>query len=476
MSEKYRKYFEKIETDVGQIYQFAEKARAIGIDPDTVVESPQARDAAGRVEKLVGPKGIADLLRTWKEEGADQDELCFRAMDWLIDDKLGTFTPDEKVDRAIRLSLAIKTEGVVSAPLEGIAKVVIRDNKLGGDPYLSLYFAGPIRAAGGTVQAFAVLSAEHVRQKMKIPKWVATEDEIGRFVEEVKLYDRIMNLQYPSTNEELAFAVKHLTVELNGDRTEQREVSAHRDLPRIETNFVRGGPCLVLNDGVLLKAKKILRVIEKRKIPEWEWLIKLKKLGQAENDEKPEENGKDKALDYGGDTYKGKKTREENDLGGKEENRLSRSPSKIRRHQLDEKNPPLNKYIADVIAGRPVFAYPSQVGGHRIRYGRSRNTGLAACGTHPSQMILLDKFMAIGTQIRIERPGKSSSTMPVTSIEPPIVLLKNGDVKQLWDAKDADKIQENRLAEKILFLGDILFGYGEFVENNHTVIPSGYVE
>ncbi|MHA1618490.1 MAG: DNA polymerase II large subunit, partial [Promethearchaeota archaeon] len=246
MSEKYRKYFEKIETDVGQIYQFAEKARAIGIDPDTVVESPQARDAAGRVEKLVGPKGIADLLRTWKEEGADQDELCFRAMDWLIDDKLGTFTPDEKVDRAIRLSLAIKTEGVVSAPLEGIAKVVIRDNKLGGDPYLSLYFAGPIRAAGGTVQAFAVLSAEHVRQKMKIPKWVATEDEIGRFVEEVKLYDRIMNLQYPSTNEELAFAVKHLTVELNGDRTEQREVSAHRDLPRIETNFVRGGPCLVL--------------------------------------------------------------------------------------------------------------------------------------------------------------------------------------------------------------------------------------
>ncbi len=476
MSEKYRKYFEKIETDVDKIYQFAEKARSIGIDPDTVVESPQARDMAGRVEKLVGPEGIADLLRSWKEAGADQDELCFRSMDWLIEDKLGTFTPDEKVDRAIRLALAIKTEGVVSAPLEGIAKVIIRDNKAGGDPYLALYFAGPIRAAGGTVQAFAVLCAEHVRQKMNIPKWVATEDEVGRFIEEVKLYDRIMNLQYPSTHEELAFAVRHLTVELNGDPTEKREVSAHRDLPRIDTNFVRGGPCLVLNDGVLLKSKKILRVIDKRKIPEWEWLLKLKKLAQAKNEDKLEDNGKDKALDYGGDTYKGKKRGAETDTKSKDESELSQSPSKIRRQKLDAKNPPLNKYIADIIAGRPVFAYPSQVGGQRIRYGRSRNTGLAACGTHPSQMILLEKFMAIGTQIRIERPGKSSSTMPVTSIEPPIVLLKNGDVKQLWDAKDAGNIQEHHSAESILFLGDILFGYGEFVENNHTIIPSGYVE
>ncbi|GAJ23084.1 unnamed protein product, partial [marine sediment metagenome] len=30
--------------------------------------------------------------------------------------------------------------------------------------------------------------------------------------------------------------------------------------------------------------------------------------------------------------------------------------------------------------------------------------------------------------------------------------------------------------EKILFLGDILFGFGEFAENNHRLVPSGYVE
>ncbi len=473
MSDNMKKYFNTIETDVKKIYDLANEARKIGIDPALHVECPPARDMAGRVEKLVGPEGIADFLREWKEGGADQDELCFRAMDWVIEGKFGNNTePNTTVDLAIRVALAIKTEGVVSAPLEGIAKVIIRENNLGGKPYLAIYFAGPIRAAGGTVQAFAVLCAEHVRRKLKIAPWKATSDEIGRFVEEVKLYDRILNLQYPSTQEELAFAVEHLPVELNGDATETQEVSAYRDIPRIETNFVRGGPCLVLNDGVLLKSKKILRVIEKRKITGWEWLRKLKKLAHKDNKKQLDDDGKDKAKDYGGDTYKGKKIQEEEI----QSEILLNTPVQKRRKLLDEKNPPLNKYIADIIAGRPVFSYPSQIGGHRIRYGRSRNTGLAACGNHPSQMFILEKYMANGTQIRIERPGKSASTMPVTSIEPPIVLMKNGDVKQLWNYKEAKKIAENRLTEKILFIGDILFGYGEFLENNHTIIPSGYVE
>ncbi len=471
-SEKQTRYFEKIEKDVMKIYAFAEEARKIGVDPECKVECPPAKDMAARVEQLVGPTGIAEKITQWKEEGADQDEICFRAMDLIIEGKFGKASNNELADLAIRVALAIKTEGVVSAPLEGISKVIIRDNKIGGKPYLSLYFAGPIRAAGGTVQAFAVLCAEHVRQKMNIAPWKATEEECERFVEEVKLYDRILNLQYPSTNEEISFAVKNLTIELNGDPTETQEVSAHRDLPRIDTNFVRGGPCLVLNDGLLLKSKKIQIIIDNRKITGWEWLKKLKKLGQIDQSKEESEEEKDKSQDYGGDLYKGKRL----ELDDKFKKKNLDTPVLKRRHLMEEKNPPLNKYIADVIAGRPVFAFPSEIGGQRIRYGRSRNTGLAACGVHPSQMFILEKYMAIGTQIRIERPGKSSSVMPVTSIEPPIVLMKNGDVKQLWNIKEAEKISDKRNTEKILFLGDILFGYGEFVENNHIMLPSGYVE
>ena len=446
MSPKQAEYFDRIQKQVDEIYDIAKMARSKGLDPSIDVECPPALDMAGRVETLVGPRGIADLIRAWKEEGADQDEICFRAMDVILENKIIEKTADETIDLAVRVALAIKTEGVVSAPLEGIEKVIVRDNALGGDKYLSIYFAGPIRAAGGTTQAFAVLCADYVRLKMNIPVWRASDGEVDRMIEEVKLYDRIMNLQYPFTIEELAFATRNLTVELNGEPTEDQEVSAHRDLPRIETNFVRGGPCLVLNDGVLLKAKKILKIIEKRKIPGWDWLNELKKLGAKEEpkkEEKPkvegdqvkkEEDGKDKQLDYGGDNYKGKKLIEGEQ---KEEIKNKITPVQRRWKDLDEKNHALAKFIADIIAGRPVFAYPSKIGVHRIRYGRLRNTGLAACGFHPSTMILLEKFLAVGTQIRIERPGKSGGTMPVTSIEPPILLMPNGDVKQIWDIQEA---------------------------------------
>ncbi len=478
-SPKMQKYFDKIEVDVTKIYDFANKAKKIGVDPALEVECPPAKDMAGRVEKLVGPEGLGDILRGWKEQGWDQDELCLRAMDLVLERKLvpddPDFTDEKAIDLAIRVALAIKTEGVVSAPLEGIEKVILREDKLGGPKYISIFYAGPIRAAGGTVQALSVLYAEYVRKKMKIAPWKATNVEIDRFVEEVKLYDQCMSLQYPSEPEELKFAVKNLSIELNGQPTEDREVSAYRDLPRIETNTVRGGPCLVLNDGLLLKSKKILRVVENKNIEGWDWLNELKHLAHANEDAPHEdETEKDKQKDYGGDNYKAKKELE--DIKYEDEIIKKESPVALRRKYLADKNPPLMKYVADVIGGRPVFAGPSAIGGHRIRYGRSRNTGLAAVGTHPSQMIILDKFMAVGTQIRIERPGKSASTMPVTSIEPPIVLMKNGDVKQLWDIRLAGKIIDKRLCKNILFLGDMLFGFGEFVENNHTILPSGYVE
>ena len=125
---------------------------------------------------------------------------------------------------------------------------------------------------------------------------------------------------------------------------------------------------------------------------------------------------KSKEGDYGGGEYDG--SRDKAKINSIEP---EVDPLLDRRKELNAKYPPLTKYIADVIAGRPVFSYPSRIGGFRLRYGRSRNTGFAACGLHPASMTILDEFCAIGTQTRIEQPGKSSSTMPVDSIEGPIV-------------------------------------------------------
>ena len=435
MSKKMEEYFREIQTQVDQCYSTAEKARQKGFDPELFVESPQAKDLAGRVEKLVGPKGVAEVIRNLKSKGLKEDELVFKVVSDILDKKIGNIDSlGERVERSIRVGLAIKTMGVVSAPLEGISKILIRKDQ-NGKKYLSLYFAGPIRAAGGTTAALCVLIADYVRKKTNIPKYEATEGEIGRYVEEVKFYDRLVHLQYPSSNQEIRFAVKWLPVEINGDATETEEVSAFRDLPRIETNNIRGGACLVLNDGILLKAPKLLKIAKAMKMEGWDWLADLKIIGQKQEK---------------------KEIEEDKDLKKK------------------EIIPPNSKYVADIIAGRPVFSDPSEVGGHRIRYGRSRNTGLAAGGMHPATMAILDGFVAIGTQLRIERPGKSTSICPVSYIEPPIVKLKNGDVIKVSSLKKAKQIFPN--IKKILFLGDILFGFGEFNENNHKLIPSGYVE
>jgi DNA polymerase II large subunit len=435
MSKNVEDYFSLLQRDVDKCYEIAEKARQKGLDPETFVESPQAKDLAGRVEKLVGPKGVADVIRVLKHQGKSEDEIVFQVVSDILDQKIIKIDSlEERVERAIRVGLAVKTMGVVSAPLEGISKILIREDQH-NNKYLSLYFSGPIRAAGGTTAALCVLIADYVRKRSNIPKYEATEGEIGRFVEEVKLYDRRVHLQYPSSNDEIRYAVEHLPVEINGDSTEDEEVSAFRGLPRIKTDKIRGGACLVLNDGILLKAPKLLKIAQNMKLEGWNWLGKLKDIAQKE------------------------------EKVNKKDSSVSKSTKKIT---------PNSKYVSDIIAGRPVFSHPSEIGGHRMRYGRSRNTGLAAAGLHPATMAILDDFIAIGTQLRIERPGKSTSICPVNSIEPPIIKLKNGNVVRISSLKKAKELFPD--IKEILFLGDILFGFGEFSENNHRLVPSGYVE
>ena len=466
-----------LQREVGKVYEYAARARAKGLDPSLEVESPPANDMADRVESLVGPKGVSDRIRKLQGEGKDENDVTFQVATEILDGKFGEYSQAEAIDRSIRTALAIKTQGVVSAPLEGISHVNTREDGQGGE-YLSIYFAGPIRAAGGTTAAFAVLITDFVRAHLGIPEFRATEIEADRMVEEVKLYDRIMNLQYNSTNEEIREAYLHVPVEINGDATEDREVSAYRDLPRMETNTVRGGACLVLNDGLLSKASKLLKIIKEKNIPGWDWLKELKeKVTQAAatpapaDDQGPQTPAEVKAKegDYGGGQYDG--ARDKKKAKGEDE---ATNPLLERRREINKKYPPLKKYIADIIAGRPVFGYPSRIGGYRLRYGRSRDTGFAACGLHPASMTIVDDFCAIGTQTRIERPGKSSSTMPVDSIEGPIVALKGGSVRQISSPNEAKELFPN--VETILFLGDILLGFGEFVENNQHIVPSGYVE
>ena len=424
-------YFERLEQETNHLYEIANEARSKGLDVETVTEVPLAKDLAERVEGLVGPEGVAQRIKEL-EKDMDRESVAFEIAAEIASGKFeltgekADYNEEQRCDQGLRTALAILTEGVVAAPLEGISQVKIKEN-FDKTKYIAVYFAGPIRSAGGTAAALAVLLGDKIRQAINIDAFKPIDDEIERYVEEVELYEsEVTNLQYSPTPEEVRFAATHIPVEVSGEQTDQVEVS-HRDLERVETNNIRGGALLAMVEGVIQKSKKIKKISNKLGL-DWDWL---------------EEYSKPKKVEASDDN--------------EDDSEVASEP----------------KYIQDIIGGRPILGYPSEKGAFRLRYGRSRNTGLATMGVHPATMALLE-FLAVGTQLKIEYPGKGNCVVPVDSIEGPIVKLKNGDVVILDSVKKAHEVKKDVV--EILFLGDMLVAFGEFLRNNQPLYPSGWCE
>ena len=419
-------YFSHLQKDIDACYAIADEARKKGLDPELKIEIPQALDLAARVEQLVGPKGIAPKIRTVTKKIGNREIVSLEIAKEIGSGKTYKFNKVENaLDQAIRTGLAILTEGVLVAPLEGIAEVKLGTNKDGSN-YVDLYFSGPIRSAGGTGQAMSVLIADVVRREMNIGRYMPTDGEIERYKEEIPLYKRAQHLQYTPSVDEIDRITRGCPICINGEGTEDEEVTGYRDLSRVGTNRLRGGACLVIAEGLCLKAPKILKHVKKLKLKGWEFL----------------------------DIFVNKES-DDNSKKSKEIPVIA----------------PSTKYIGEVIAGRPVFSHPSRKGGFRLRYGRARTAGLAATAINPAAMYLLDNFIAVGTQLKTERPGKGTIGTPCSSIDGPIVLLQNDDLIQVDNPKNIKK----REIKKIIDLGEILIPFGEFIENNALLPDSSYV-
>jgi DNA polymerase II large subunit len=417
-------YFTELQRDIDVCYKIANTAREKGLDPELSVEIPQAFDLAARVEQLVGPEGIAPKIRDATKRIGNRELVSLEIARMIVDKKTYKFNSIEKaLDQAIRTGLAILTEGVLVAPLEGIAEVRLGRNN-DGTNYVDLYFSGPIRSAGGTGQAMSVLIADIVRRELGIGSYIPTQGEIERLKEEIPLYKRVQHLQYLPSVDEIDLIIKNCPVCINGEGTEDEEVAGYRDLPRVGTNRLRGGACLVIAEGLCLKAPKIHKHIKKLKLKGWEFLEPFVNKGIQPT----KENGEIPAI------------------------------------------PPSSKYIGEVIAGRPVLSHPSRKGGFRLRYGRARTAGLASTAINPATMFLLDSFITVGTQMKTERPGKGTIGTPCDQIEGPIVLLQNGDLVQINDVKNLRSD-----VKKIIDVGEILIPFGEFIENNSFLPDASYV-
>src|SRR6267143_1924412 len=211
-----------------------------------------------------------------------------------------------------------------------------------------------------------------VAKEMAVQPAASREKAVERFKEEIPLYKQVQHLQYTPSDEEISVIVSNCPVAINGEGTEDTEISGFRDLPRVETNRIRGGACLVIADGMCLKAPKIHKHVRNLHIDGWEFIDAYLEGHNARPEDMRDELGVE--------------------------------PSEV--------------FIQNIVAGRPVLCHPSRPGGLRLRYGRTRATGLAALALHPATMHILDDFIAD--------------------------------------------------------LGEILVPFGEFLENNHVLMPGAF--
>ncbi len=418
----YSRYHDLITKELRKQYEIAEVAKSQGNDPSLTTESPLALDLADRVAKLLEVP-IAERLRELMKTNRTEIAALILAKE-VASGKYPLPEGQSPAEAAVRLGLAIVTDGVTVAPIQGVSAVRIRQNPSGSD-YLSIEFAGPIRSAGGTESALTLVIADQVRKELGLDKYNGTgyDDEVGRFVEELRIYERdVGNFQYKITDQDVQKAIENLPVEIDGVWTDNFEVVVHRDMKRITSNRVRGGALRVLNDGVVGKSKKLLKLLGELGINDWGWLSELS--------------------------------------GGKQ--------------QGTDETKASSSHFEEVISGRPVLSMPNSPGGFRLRYGRAPNTGIHAVGIHPSVCSLLNFPIVIGTQIKVDMPGKGASIAVVDTLETPIVRLKDGTVVRVRNPEHATSLAGQ--LESILYLGDILVSFGDFLENNYKLVPSAYVE
>ena len=420
----YVDYYSGLAKETYNIFEKAAEAKSSLVDSSGIIEPKIAFDLADRVAKMHDIDIAEPLRKLLKIHGKEISALILSKHIALGEYSQPNSTLEERLDLAVRVGLAIVTEGVTIAPLQGISAVKIKKNKDGSE-YLSVSIAGPMRSAGGTESAVTMLIADHVRKTVELSKYQANsfDDETGRFVEELRIYEReASSFQFHVLDEDIVKVISNLPVELDGVDTDPYEVVNHKGMTRIKTNRVRGGALRVLNDGLIGRSKKLLKRIELYNLDGWEWLNELEGAVQT---------------------------------GDGEEDAAA-------------------KRMREVITGRSVLSMPNKLGGFRLRYGRACNTGFAAVGFHPVVAEILDHTIAVGTQVKINIPSKGATVSFVDSIETPIVRLKNGDVVKIQDIQHGLKIKNE--IEKILHLGDILISFGDFLENNAKLIPSGYVE
>jgi len=440
-TETTQKYFSNLKEEVDKVYSMANKAKKTGLDPVDSVEVPLAMSMAEKVVGLISTiypqmqgSGIdTRILDLEKDYGKLDTMIVFQIAEEVAKQKFCKFSSVlEAMDAGIRIGFAYATLGVVSSPIEGYTGIKTRETK-DGKEYIEASFAGPIRSAGTTASCVVLMLIDYLRELFGYAKYDPTEEEIKRVWSELSdFHDRITNLQYMPTEEEALFLARNMPIQVAGDPSEKLEVSNHKNLDRVDTNFLRSGFCLIMGEGLAQKAAKGFRLLNGVK----------------------EKGIKTSGFDWIKDYIKLHDTRSKDVSGADEDTRPT--------------------YIRDLVAGRPIYGHPSRSGGFRFRYGRGRTSGFSGASVHPATMGITDDFIAAGTQLKIEKPTKGCIVTSCDKIDGPIVKLFNGSVRKPTTMEEAKKMYKD--VEEIIYIGDFLFPFSDVANRNYDLLKPGYVE
>ena len=185
--EQVTKYYDMLAAKTMKQFDAASTARATGLDVVDRVETIPVADLADRTETIIGPPGIAKRYReAMKETKGDRMLTIFKIFKEIIEQEWCTIPdPQKRIEQAIKTALVINTEGVVVAPLDGVPQILISENP-DKSKYINIYYAGPIRAAGGTSAVLPVILGDYARILMGLDRYKPTEDEVERYIEENK--------------------------------------------------------------------------------------------------------------------------------------------------------------------------------------------------------------------------------------------------------------------------------------------------
>ena len=127
--QNYSDYYEELSNRVYKEFETAADAKSTLLDSSGIIEPKIAFDLAERVAKM-HDIDIATPLRELLDKLGKENAALIMSKE-IAEGKYQSSdaTLEDRLDHAVRVGLAIVTEGVTIAPLQGISEVKIKKNK-----------------------------------------------------------------------------------------------------------------------------------------------------------------------------------------------------------------------------------------------------------------------------------------------------------------------------------------------------------